>query len=166
MGFKTLFADAEICVQPPYRFPQLHPKRMQGKVPWLRDMTWAVDCLLQKYVADILRKLIVEWWRPRWQLKREVLDHIQLNRKACPKDACAVDFYPPPPIKWHASVEQYESIIQDAEERGLWNKQWQTQHFSRSCRSNFCRFYPSNPHLDTVIRLPLISHLKVYPPGN
>lgn len=140
MGFKTLFADAEICVQPPYRFPQLHPKRMQGKVPWLCDMTWAVDCL-QKYVADILRKLIVEWWRPRLQLKREVLDYIQLNRKACPKDACAVDFYPPPPIKWHASVEQYESIIQDAEERGLWNKQWQTQHFPRSCRSNFCRFY-------------------------
>lgn len=59
VGFKTLFADAEICVQPPYRFPQLHPKRMQGKVPWLCDMTWAVECL-QKYVADILRKQIVE----------------------------------------------------------------------------------------------------------
>ncbi len=123
---------------------------MQGKAPWLYDMTWAVDSLLQKYVADILRKLIVEWWRQRWQLKSEVFYYIQLNRKACPKDACAVDFYPPPPIKWHASVEQYESIIQDAEERGLWNKQWQTQHLREAVEATIC-FYQSNQHLDNQV---------------
>ena len=39
------------------------------------------------------------------------------------KDTCGVDFYPPPPIKWHPTVEQHESMIDEAEQRGLWNKQ-------------------------------------------
>jgi len=38
------------------------------------------------------------------------------------KDTFAVDLYPAPLIKWHPSVEQHESLVMDAEKRGLINK--------------------------------------------
>ncbi|CAE7934546.1 NVL, partial [Symbiodinium necroappetens] len=37
-------------------------------------------------------------------------------------DTFAVDLYPAPLIKWHPSVEQHESLVMDAEKRGLINK--------------------------------------------
>ena len=39
------------------------------------------------------------------------------------QDTFAVDLYPAPLIKWHPSVEQHESLVMDAEKRGLINKQ-------------------------------------------
>ncbi|CAE6967720.1 NVL [Symbiodinium sp. CCMP2592] len=38
------------------------------------------------------------------------------------QDTFAVDLYPAPLIKWHPSVEQHESLVMDAEKRGLINK--------------------------------------------